>query len=337
MTRLFLASCLLLAALRSSNAQRHVVIDTDVGPDDLMAMAFLLGRTDIRIDAIVTETGLTRVGPGASNTLRLLHLAHADGIPVYVGHGKHLQPTSPFPKEWIDASEKLGAAVAPPTTLQPARGSAIEYLAHLLSTPGTNVDILALGPLTNVALALRAVGRAHVQPLRVVIMGGAVNVPGNLVAPEMKTENTKAEWNIFSDPLAAREVLASPLRTELIALDATSRVKIDTCFVSTVNSGPRSPRREYVGRVLDSELDWIQRGDYFAWDPLAAVALVDAGVVTPATMKLTVDLAGPFVGWTHRAPNGHAVSVAVDARRQDFMRVFDAALGARKGSPPVCP
>ncbi|MDB4874487.1 MAG: nucleoside hydrolase [Gemmatimonadetes bacterium] len=338
MLRSLVAAPLLFAALRTSSAQRHVVIDTDVGPDDLMAIAFLLGRRDVHIDGIITETGLANADAGARNVLRLLHLAGANRIPVYVGIAKHLQPTEPFPKAWIDASEQLGASVAPPATRRPERSSAIDYLARVLSAKGTSVELLALGPLTNVALAIRAAGRGRVQPIRTVIMGGAVDVPGNLVTPEMKTDNTKAEWNIFSDPLAAREVFDSPLRVELAALDATRHVPIDSCFVRVIGSGPSTPRRAYVGRILGAERDWIERGDYFAWDPLAAVALVDKRVVQLSNDRLTVDVTPPFLGWTHRAPRGRAVAVASTADRQAFMRVFDAALGARGGRRmPACP
>ena len=317
--------------------RRHfVVIDTDVGPDDLMAIAFLLGRQDVTIGAIVVETGLTRVDAGARNVLRLLHLAGADSVPVYIGAAEHLQPTVPFPESWIDATERLGALAAPPGLRPPEQGSATDVLVRVLTNPEwreSHTELLALGPLTNIALAIRKAGRDRVQPIRTVIMGGAIDAPGNLVTPDTKSDNTKAEWNVFSDPQAAREVFESPLRIELIALDATGHVKMDSCFVQAMKSGPATPLRGYVGRIMDSARQWVDRGDYYAWDPLAAVAVVDSGVVRSVTTTLVVETDPPFPGWTHRAPNGRDVAVAINADRQRFMRVFDAGLGPRHGAP----
>ena len=164
-------------------------------------------------------------------------------------------------------------------------------------------------------------------------MGGALDVPGNLITPDSKSENTKAEWNVFSDPLAAREVFESPLRVELIALDATRHVQMDSCFVRAMSGGPDTPIRRYVGRIMDSAREWVNRGDYYAWDPLAAVALVDRGVVRVTPTPLRVALSGPFPGWTYRSTSGRPVSVAMSADRRRFMQVFDAGLGAGRAAP----
>jgi CubicO group peptidase (beta-lactamase class C family) len=71
--------------------------------------------------------------------------------------------------------------------------------------------------------------------------------------------------------------------------------------LAALASGPATPTRAYVGRLLDSAGDWVNRGDYYAWDPLAAIALVDSTVVRSTVMPITVELSGKFVRWTHRA------------------------------------
>jgi inosine-uridine nucleoside N-ribohydrolase len=255
--------------------------------------------------------------------LRLLHLAHADSIPVFVGSSVPLQPTRPFPQAWIDASEQFGRTAAPPASRRLRASGAADFLARRI-TSDSSVELLLLGPLTNIALAIRRAGRNHVLPLRAVMMGGAVNVPGNLPAPEMQTDNTKAEWNVYSDPVAAAEVFGSALRIEMIGLDATNQVRIDTAFVRQFRAGPVTPMRAYVSRVLDAAHEWIVTGAYYAWDPLAAVALLDSDVVRRSSMPLTVDVSGRFPGWTHRATAGHAVAVAISADRARFMRDFAA-------------
>lgn len=329
-----LAGLLLLLATASTTAaaQRHVLVDTDAGPDDLLAIAFLLGRPDVRIDAITTVSGLASAPVGAANVLRLLDHLGAPHVPVYVGRTPRLQTTLDFPRSWVEATEKRGAAAAPATPRQPAEDEAADVLARALGAGEPRPEILALGPLTNVAVALRRLGRAAPRPLRVVIMGGAVDVPGNLTSPELAIANRVAEWNIFSDPLAAREVFRSPLRVELVPLDATNHVKMDSCLLRHLADGPVTARRAYVARILDAAREWVERGDYYAWDPLAAVTLVDPGVVRSRTERLDVLLAGSDAGRTVRRTSGHRIRVAVDADRERFARVYDAALGTSPAS-----
>jgi inosine-uridine nucleoside N-ribohydrolase len=107
---------------------------------------------------------------------------------------------------------------------------------------------------------------------------------------------------------------------------------MDSCFVREIKSGPNTPTRAYVGRIMDATRTWVDRGDYYAWDPLAAVALVEPGVVRLTRTRLAVDIDGPFPGWTHRAADGRDAAVALDADRGLFMRLFDAGLGPRDGS-----
>jgi inosine-uridine nucleoside N-ribohydrolase len=309
----------------SPQSPRHIVVDTDVGPDDLMAIAYLLGRPDVRIDAITVVNGLASVKGGAESALRLLGLAGAGDVPVYLGASTHLQPTSPFPAEWVRAAEKMGLDAAPAVARRPEAEAAAAYLQRVMSGPEGAVEILALGPLTNLALAIRGAGAGRVSPLRLVIMGGAVDVPGNLA--EFSTENSHAEWNLYADPLAAREVLASPLRVELVPLDATNQVRLDACFVRAVTGGPETPLRRYVGTVLEGARDWIEGGEYYAWDPLAAVALAEPGVLTGREERISVELAPPYEGWSRRAEGGAPIQVAVGADAERFARSFAAALG----------
>lgn len=312
-------------------ARGGVVIDTDAGPDDLMAIALLLGHPAARVRAVTVVQGLTRVEAGASNVLRLLELLGADSVVVYAGAATHLQPTAPFPKEWTDAAERAGAQDLPEPLRGPAERAAADFLADVLASRDTAVTILALGPLTNLALALRRAGADAVPPLRTVVMGGAIGVPGNLAnGGAFRTDNTVAEWNFFSDPLAAREVIASRLRIEMIPLDATNRVPIDSCFVRALWEGEDTPVRRYVLRLLDGAREWIDRGLYYAWDPLAAASVVDPAVVTLSTLPLRVEVDSPVAGWSRPWEKGREVRAALDASPCRFAATFDLALGTTK-------
>src|SRR5438093_7064352 len=103
-----LRGCFLIALMAGGlAAQIRVIVDTDAGTDDLMAIAFLLSRKDVKIEAITIVEGLAHVEAGAANVLRVLELAGATGVPVYRGSPDPLERTAPFPAEWRQISDTL--------------------------------------------------------------------------------------------------------------------------------------------------------------------------------------------------------------------------------------
>lgn len=311
---------------RESDPQNpiHVVVDTDVGTDDLIALAYLLCNRRVRVDAVTTVGGLSGARAGAEGVARLLTLSGRPEVPVLAGSEVPIQETRPFPAEWRKVSEE-----APPRFLPPASGvrvdgsGGIELLARLFGGRHP-VTVLALGPLTNVALALRRIGGRPGGAHRLVVMGGALDVPGNVAdAAEPGTENGRAEWNFHVDPTAASEVLRSGLQVELVPLDATSSVPIDTRFADVVEQYARSPQARFVADVLGSVREWISQGGYFAWDPLAAVLVADPAVASFTSVPLAVDVEPPHEGWTRRdTANGVPVRVATTASLPRFTWEF---------------
>jgi len=303
---------MLASAVLSATPRTPVIIDTDVGSDDLLAIAFLLSRADIRIEAITVANGLAHVERGAANLVRLLTLAGKPDIPVYIGRSSPMRGHREFPAAWRRTSDELLGVHLPAAKRKPQSQSAAEFLAR--TRP---VRILALGPLTNLA-------EAGVAGRKLVIMGGALRVPGNLGdGGFIKTNNTTAEWNIFVDPLAASIVFRSASQITLIPLDATAKVPIDMAFLQDFQKRARTPLGRFAAEVLESYRQSIEDGYFQAWDPLAAVALVEAGVVLTKMAAIEVLHTPPEDGRTVEAkgqkPN---VAVAMDAKPAEFKRVF---------------
>lgn len=314
----------LLMTLTAGAAPVSVIVDTDVGSDDLLAIAFLLARKDVRVEALTVVNGLAHVRKGADNLLRLLELSGHPEIPVYLGAEKHLQSTALFPDEWRRTADDLPGVTLPPTKRTPAAQSAIAFLAHRLRPSEPPVTVLALGPLTNLAQAFRSEPGAAARLQRLLIMGGAFHVPGNLGdGGAYKTTNTTAEWNIFSDPLAAREVFRSGAKIDIIPLDATSQVPIGPAFLKSVEAHAKTPLARFVLQVLNSERSMIEAGLYQAWDPLAAVALMDNAAVYWTPMSVEVRMNGPETGRTVQSsqPAGNT-RVALTANTAEFTKVF---------------
>ena len=187
--------------------------------------------------------------------------------------------------------------------------------------------ILALGPLTNLAEALKRDPSAVGAIEELVIMGGALRVPGNLGDGGLfKTDNTTAEWNIFIDPLAARIVFRSGIPIRLIPLDATNKVPVDLDFLAKFQSGAHSPLARIVAQVLETDRAFIQAGFFYAWDPLAALALLHPAVVKTTNLHIDIQQDPPEEGRTVQTPGRPNARVAVDADGAAWRKLFLEAL-----------
>ena len=314
-------------ALAAQPRSRTVIVDTDAGPDDLMAIAYLLARVDVRLEAITIAYGLAHQAPGARNVLRLLDLAGRNDVPVYLGRETPRGAHNSYPEEWRTRSDSVNGLSLPASPRSPERRSAAEFLAERLNDASRPVDVLAIGALTNLADVLeRQPKLTAVRSL--VIMGGAVDVPGNLNGG-WKSENTTAEWNLFTDPAAARRVLAAGLPVLLVPLDATNMVRVDAALLRDVQQHATTPLGRVVSEVLSSASDRINAGLYYAWDPLAAVALIDRAVVRSERVSVSVRLVRPEEGRTARDHPGPSIEVALGADAKRFADLFVTTLARR--------
>ncbi|HEX5228425.1 MAG TPA: nucleoside hydrolase [Bryobacteraceae bacterium] len=317
---------LLFAAALANSQPAAIIADTDAGSDDMMAIALLLSDPSVRLDAVTVVNGLAHVDAGARNMGRLLDLAGRKGVPVFAGRNQPLRGTNEFPSEWRKISDDLPGVPLPAAARAPEHKLASDFFVEHLRDASEPVRILALGPLTNIAEALNR-DRSIVRNIReIVIMGGAVRVPGNLQdGGVFHTTNNAAEWNIFIDPMAARIVFRSGIPLRLIALDATNKVKIGPEFLRDFESKARSPLARVVAGVLAADHETIDQGIFYAWDPLAAAALVRPVIVKTVPVHIDVKQDGPEEGRTIAAPGTANAKVAVDADGDAFRALFLAA------------
>ena len=319
---------LLVCSLLHAQQSLPVIVDTDCGGEDLMAIAFLLGRKDVRLEAILVDDGLAHVRAGAENVLRLLQLSGRADVPVFVGRETPLRGNRAFPDAWRQTADTLFRDLDMPRARHvPQTLPAAEYLTARLSDRSRPVRILAIGPLTNFGEALQKSSEL-LKDVEMVIMAGAVRVPGNLGdGGEFKTNNRTAEWNVFVDPYAASLVFASGARIRLVPLDATNRVPVHSEFLRDLQSTARSPLGRVVMGLLDRERDLIEQGVIYAWDQLAAVALVAPSVALMTPLAIEIKQNPPEDGRTAeikgRPPNAN---VALDAVPAVFRKAFLAAL-----------
>jgi inosine-uridine nucleoside N-ribohydrolase len=312
---------LLFAVL--AGAQTRLIVDTDAGSDDFMAVSLLLSDPSTEIDAITVVNGVAHVHAGERNMGRLLDLAGRTRVPVFAGRNKPLRGNAEFPAEWRKISDDLAGVPLPAASRMSERTPAADYLVERLRNAREPVQILALGPLTNIAEALGREPSAAAHIREIVIMGGAVRVPGNLQdGGVFHTNNSTAEWNIFIDPMAARIVFHSGAPIRLIALDATNKVKIGPEFLHQFDSRPLTPVGRVVSGLLEADKEVIDQGLFYAWDPLAAAALLKPGIVKTVPMHITIKEDAPEEGRTLAAPGEPNAKVALDADVSAFRALF---------------
>ena len=315
-----------------------VLFDTDSGlfGDDGAALVMLL-----RSPAQVTVTGVTVVpgnvwpAQGAEYMLHILDLLKRPQVPVYTGAASPLVHTAAMAHEsgrrW-GKLEFMGAFADNPADVKPAPGSklslrkphhegAVEFLISEIERHPGEVTILAIGPMTNIALALRLRPEIETKIKRIVFMGGNVQVAGNASA--------SAEFNFWFDPEAARIVLRSRIPQKVMfGLDICNtaplrRAEFDQ--IVAVHTPITDLFREDLGKRYPAFLKHPDASAYM-WDSLAAAYLLDPGFVTKAeTRYLDVLTAwGRFYGSTvpldrRSVPDATPVNVMLEL---DFKRVF---------------
>jgi len=309
---------------------KPVIIDTDMAPDDWMAILYLLQQSSAEVKAItVAGTGEAHCVPGVQNARNLAALAGHGAIPVACGRETPLLGEHAFPSDWREAADGLLGLSLPANPASPYEGSAAELLTRVVEQSPEQVHILTLGPLTNVAEAIEARPELVGNLSGITIMGGAVDVPGNVRASS-GVGNDLAEWNVYVDPHALTVVLRSGAPITLVPLDATRDVPVTFDFYEKLERDRRTPAAEFVYRVLTEQEGKIRGGGYSFWDPFASAVVVDDYLAAFAEVSLSViEEEGPQSGRTVADDAGYIVRVAQSANAASFEVLFLDALNGR--------
>lgn len=284
--------------------RRPVIVDTDMGPDDAVALLYLMQNPAIDIEAItVAGNGLAHCAPGVEHVGGLLALTDTEQVPVACGPEEPLEGVKAFPTSWRVATDELSGIDLPPSSAV-VEDSAVALISRVLEDASTSVDIVTLGPLTNLALVLRE--RPDLAPAigRVLIMGGALDAPGNIA------RNTLAEWNIWVDAVAADEVLAAGLDVTLVPLDATNDVPQTIYLFETLEQTHDSPAAEaWYGFLAANPFQY--NGTQYLWDQATAVLLTQPELATYEEAAVGVERGQREVhGHTVRRQAGPVINVA---------------------------
>lgn len=325
----------------SATALRKIIIDTDPGVDDALALLFAMCSPELQIEAITAVAGNVPLHLAVLNVLRMVEIAGCS-IPVSAG------AAVPLERRLVNATSHGANGLAgtdfPIPRIKPVAESAAEVIRGIVSSSPGDVSIIAVGPLTNLATAFRAHPDLAKQIREVVIMGGSLS--GGNMTPA-------AEFNIYVDPEAADIVFTSGVPLTMIGLDVTRKCVLTAEHVNEIARGSSDISRA-AAFLVRNDLERARREGYNLrpmHDPLAVTAFIDRSLVTLRPYFVAIETrgeltAGETVGYLQppvrrSAParnnpsNGeairytHNVSVAVDVDADRFFHTFVRRLSGR--------
>lgn len=313
------------------NKQR-IILDTDPGIDDALAILLALAEPQVSLEAITVTFGNCSVDQGVQNALSILELAGAPHLPVTKGADRPLVQPLLLAAE-THGNSGLGYAQLPPPELLPDPTPAITLLTErVLADPG-EISIVAVGPLTNLALALRTEPRLNEAIKDVYIMGGAIRHDGNTTP--------QAEFNAYCDPHAAHIVFHSGLPITLVPLDVTYQVVFTSDDLARLKKID-VPLTRFIGEAtrfyMEFHDEYQQISGCVINDPLALAITYLPELVDYQELYVDIDISGgvsmgktfaDFYGLTEKEAN---MRVALDVRPREFMEHFLARMEWLAGS-----
>jgi len=312
----------------------NIIIDTDPGVDDAQAIALAIAHPQINLLGLTTVFGNATIDITTRNALTLLELFGDTDVPVARGAAEPLQQARMPSADFVHGADGLGNLNLPAPDRKASDESAAEFMVRLVNSRPGEITLVAIGPLTNIAQALKLDPLLPDKVKELVVMGGAVDEPGN-VSPV-------AEANFICDPHAADSVLAHNWPITLIGLDVTHRILLrDSDTRELKNHAGKTGRfiwdssRFYVdfyvnGHAISNEKErscpmhdasavvYLLERDAFNLTSGAA-RVVDHGV---AVGQLIIDRKGapyPLPHWRDRPIINAAVAVDAERVRRAFL------------------
>ncbi len=298
--------------MNNSQTQSPILIDTDMGPDDWLAILFLILSESVQIRGItVSGTGEVHGPQGVRNIHRLFTLLHSPAPSISFGSPLPIEGTRHFPellRTIMDSMMSIELPI-PPAPIIPA-DNACAQMAQQLTEAKSPLDLLAVGPLTNLAELLAEDPTLKEKISRIYVMGGAIRVEGNIREILPQSDNLTAEWNMYCDPRAASIVFTSRIPIILVPLDTTNTTFVDDAFLAALKDLPNSPAATFAHTVLSMFKSHTESGRYYLWDVCAAALMMDRSIGTYESLTIRVNEEDPNAGQLLIDPD-HGVPITV--------------------------
>lgn len=297
-------------------AKRQIIIDTDPGHDDALAILFLEKSGLFDVKAITTVAGNTTIQNTTNNARYILDLIGSK-TPIYSGAAK------PLKRDLIEAEVHGagGLAGAEITKQEKLTNNAAEKIVEIIKANPGEVSLVVIGPATNIAQAFLLDPSLPALIKEIVIMGGAINVPGN--------KNRVAEFNIFVDPEAADIVFRAAVKKVLVPLDVCNDISLSLeDFENLKDSSLYLPIKKMMGHYIDGIQTFEKTTGALMYDPLAAYYLINPEAYKIEPMDIKIETMSELTRgmtvadrrvWGDKEPN---IDVVASINREAFIKDF---------------
>lgn len=293
-----------------------LILDLDTGVDDALAIAYALGSPEVELIGIAGTYGNVLLDQGVRNALAVTDLLGHPEVGVYKGL-PHSSTTDSFVVSEISAfihgANGIGDVGIPDSSRAPETESAVDFIIDAVKTYGKELTYVPTGPMTNIAAALRKAPEIKDEIGRIVLMGGALTVPGNV--------NAWTEANISQDPEAADYLFRSGAPATMIGLDVTLRTLLTYREtkrwrdLGTKAGAFLADMTDFYIRAYETTAPHL--GGCGLHDPLAVGVAVDPTLVHVLDLNMKVDVEGPTRGRT----------IGNETRLNDPVTTMKAAVG----------
>lgn len=299
------------------------VFDTDTGIDDAMALLFFLRSPELALEGVTTVFGNSTVDNCTRNARTVLELGGQPGVPVARGADRPLLRPYRGRGPAIHGENGLGDVEMPLPKAQSLDVPAAQFIVErIMAAPG-KIGLVAVGPLTNLALALCLEPRIARTTRQVIIMGGAATVGGNASAA--------AESNIYNDPEAASVVFSAGWPLTMVGLDVTTKVTMDDSYLARLEAA-HTPLTDFIIAITAFYRQRHARlygmDGFHVHDSSAVAYAVDSTLFQTRKLHVVVDTTGgPSSGRTvadlrlHPAQEPN-VNVCLDVDETRFLKLY---------------
>jgi inosine-uridine nucleoside N-ribohydrolase len=308
----------------SNTSPSRVIIDTDPGVDDALALLLALRSPELRIEAITPVAGNVPLSLTLPNALRMVEIAGRTDIPVATG------AKAPLFRRLVTATyahgeNGLGGAVFPEPKIKPVDMPAAEMIRQIVRKYPHEVTLITIGPMTNVAAALNADSELASLVKALVMMGGSLS--GGNITPA-------AEFNVYVDPEAAKIVFQSGIPITMVGLDVTRKTSLTDEQQRVLQSNP-DPVSQAAAKIARNAIDHTRAQGFTVGpnmhDSLAIAAFLDPSILKWKEFYVDVETTGEL---TAGETLGYS-PVSGDLQRKPEMEKQAAAEMQIRGSAPT--
>ncbi len=309
--------------MSQQHSARRIVFDADPGVDDSMAILFAFNSPELLVEGFSTVFGNTGVDVTTQNALRLKEMAGRPNVPLSMGANRPI--TRPYTgKGWqVHGRNGLGEVDAPKPQSSPDPRRGAQLLVYMIMSSPGEITLVALGPLTNVALAVSVEPRIADNVREVVLMGGAATVPGNA--------SPVAEANIHNDPEAARIVFHAGWPVTMVGLDVTTKSIMTQAYMDSLKTA-NNRHTDFIHAISRHYMDFYKRVagvDGFPVHDSSAVAYaLDPTLFETRKVYLDVETHSPYhsgqtvADWRGQREQEPNVNVCVDVDHERFLDLY---------------